>query len=93
MRKKVLQVVAGFIGTFLLLYLGLALLAQPRPDHPFLADTPDVLVMAHQGGEHIRPDNTMAAFEYAYELGVEVLEMDIHSTADGHLGVIHEDTV
>lgn len=93
MRKKVLQVVAGFIGTFLFIYLVLALLAQPRPDHPFLADTPDVLVMAHQGGEHIRPDNTMAAFEYAYELGVDVLEMDIHSTADGHLVVIHDDTV
>lgn len=93
MRKKVLQIVAGFLVTLLLVYLLLVLIAQPRPDHPYLADTPDVLVIAHQGGEHLRPDNTMAAFEYAYELGVDVLELDIHSTSDGHLVVIHDDTV
>lgn len=93
MRKKVLQIVAGFLVTLLLVYLLLALIAQPRPDHPYLTDTPDVLVIAHQGGEHLRPDNTMAAFEYAYELGVDVLELDIHGTSDGHLVVIHDATV
>ena len=51
------------------------------------------LVIAHQGGEGLRPSNTMAAFEHAAELGVDMLEMDIHSTQDGVLVVIHDATV
>lgn len=50
-------------------------------------------VVAHQGGNHLRPDNTMLAFEHAVELGVDALEMDVHSTADGVLVVIHDETV
>jgi len=93
MRRNILQVIAGFVGAFLTIYLILALIAQPRPDHPYFANIPDVLVIAHQGGEHLRPDNTMAAFQYAYDLGVDVLELDIHSTSDGQLVVIHDKTV
>ncbi|MFW5690900.1 MAG: glycerophosphodiester phosphodiesterase [Chloroflexota bacterium] len=60
---------------------------------PFFNDDDGILVMAHQGGDGLRPGNTMAAFEHAVELGVDVLEMDIHSTADGVLVVIHDDTI
>ncbi|MBP8002476.1 MAG: glycerophosphodiester phosphodiesterase [Chloroflexi bacterium] len=93
MGKKVAQIGVGFLGAFLLVYLILALIAQPIPDHPYFATAPHVLVIAHQGGEQLRPDNTLAAFQHAAELGVDVLEMDIHSTADGHLVVIHDDSV
>ncbi|MFT5196363.1 MAG: glycerophosphoryl diester phosphodiesterase [Candidatus Promineifilaceae bacterium] len=51
------------------------------------------VVIAHQGGDGIRPSNTMAAFTHAVDLGVDVLEMDIHSTKDGVLVAIHDDTV
>lgn len=51
------------------------------------------LVMAHQGGDGLRPSNTMAAFENAVELGVDVLEMDVHLSADGELVLIHDATV
>jgi glycerophosphoryl diester phosphodiesterase len=49
--------------------------------------------MAHRGGKGLWPENTLYAFERAVDLGVHVLEMDIHSTADGVLVVIHDDTV
>jgi glycerophosphoryl diester phosphodiesterase len=49
--------------------------------------------MAHQGGDGERPSNTMAAFTHAAEIGVDVLEMDIHSTRDGVLVVIHDATI
>ncbi len=65
----------------------------PHHDHKIFHSTDDVLVIAHQGGNHLRPDNTMPAFEYATALGVDVLEMDVHGTADGELVVIHDDTV
>jgi glycerophosphoryl diester phosphodiesterase len=49
--------------------------------------------MAHQGGNGLWPDNTLFAFERAAAMGVDVLEMDLHSTADGALVVMHDDTV
>ncbi|MBM7587771.1 glycerophosphoryl diester phosphodiesterase [Bacillus pakistanensis] len=51
------------------------------------------LVIAHQGGELLTPSNTMAAFKKAAEMGVDVLETDIHITKDGHLVTIHDPTV
>jgi glycerophosphoryl diester phosphodiesterase len=58
-------------------------------------DTPpaDTLVIAHQGGAGVRPPNTLIAFEYAVEVGTDMLEMDVHSTSDGVLVVLHDDTV
>lgn len=74
--------------------LTLVLRRRPRPaaDHPFLAG-PRPLVMAHRGGGGRWPENTLYAFERAAALGVDVLELDIHSTADGVLVVRHDPTV
>jgi glycerophosphoryl diester phosphodiesterase len=47
---------------------------------------------AHRGASAERPENTLAAFERAVELGVHVLEMDVHATRDGHLIVAHDET-
>lgn len=78
----------------LLAYTAAALAARPLPEHAFFADlTRRPLVIAHQGGDGLRPSNTLAAFENAVALGADVLEMDIHSSADGVLVVIHDDTV
>ncbi len=69
-----------------------ALLTPPAPEFPFFeSDRP--MVIAHQGGEGLRPSNTLIAFENAVALGVDVLEMDVHSTADSALVLIHDDTV
>ncbi len=92
MIPKFFRVLAGIIIVFIVIYLILAWIAKPVPDHPFFEDD-KFLVIAHQGGEELRPSNTMASFSHAVELGVDVLEMDIHSTADGALVVIHDDTV
>lgn len=76
-----------------LVYVFLAWLSVPRLSHPFFEDNPDVLVMAHQGGDGLWPSNTLYAFERAAEMGVDVLEMDIHRSADGILVLSHDDTV
>ena len=47
---------------------------------------------AHRGASAERPENTMAAFERAVEVGVDALELDVHVTRDGHLVVAHDDT-
>ncbi|MET3682272.1 glycerophosphoryl diester phosphodiesterase [Alkalibacillus flavidus] len=51
------------------------------------------MVIAHQGGEHLRPSSTMAAFKHADELGVDALETDLHMSRDGYLINIHDPTV
>jgi glycerophosphoryl diester phosphodiesterase len=39
------------------------------------------------------PENTLAAFRGAVTLGVDAIEIDLRVTADGHLVVMHDDTV
>lgn len=52
-----------------------------------------VLNIAHQGGEIEAPSNTLFAFKTAIQKGSDVLELDVHATADRHLVVIHDATV
>ena len=51
------------------------------------------LVMAHRGGAGLWPENIMYSFEGAVDLGVDVLETEIHSTADNILVLMHDSTV
>lgn len=49
--------------------------------------------VAHRGGAKLNPENTMAAFEKAIQLGCDAFELDIHFSADRDLVVIHDDTL
>ncbi len=48
--------------------------------------------IAHRGasGEGLAPENTLAAFEKAIQIGVDVVELDVHATRDGELVVLHD---
>jgi glycerophosphoryl diester phosphodiesterase len=54
---------------------------------------PYLEVYAHRGGAGLAPENTLAAFRKAMELGVEAMEMDLHVTRDGEVIVIHDETL
>ncbi|MEO8855786.1 MAG: glycerophosphodiester phosphodiesterase [Burkholderiaceae bacterium] len=47
-------------------------------------------LQSHRGTRGLRPENTLAAFQHALELGVTTLEMDIAITADGVPVISHE---
>jgi glycerophosphoryl diester phosphodiesterase len=51
------------------------------------------MVIAHRGASAYAPENTFAAFDLALRLGARHIELDVASTLDGHLVVIHDDTV
>lgn len=52
------------------------------------------LNIAHQGGENEAPSSTMYAFRSAIaDRGADMLELDVHLTSDGHLVVLHNDSV
>lgn len=83
------------IGLGLLAILaGIRATSASAVDHPYYAtDSGRPLVIAHQGGDGIWPGNTMFAFQNAADLGVDVLEMDVHITQDGVLVLMHDETV
>ena len=48
---------------------------------------------AHRGGSKIVPENTIEGFREAVGLGPVVLELDVRTSADGEVVVIHDETV
>jgi glycerophosphoryl diester phosphodiesterase len=49
-----------------------------------------MLVIAHRGASAELPENTLAAFERAIELGADFVELDVHADRDGRLVVTHD---
>jgi glycerophosphoryl diester phosphodiesterase len=56
-----------------------------RPDDP--------LVIAHRGHSIALPENTMAAYRRAVELGTDMIEADVNITRDGQLVMMHDPTL
>lgn len=52
-----------------------------------------VLSFAHQGGALEAPSSTMFAMRKAVEARANVIELDLHSTADGELVCVHDETL
>lgn len=48
---------------------------------------------AHRGASREAPENTLEAFQKAADIGVDVLELDVHLSADGEVVVHHDDTL
>lgn len=79
---------------FLMLGIIFRFTSTPAPAHPYYTSSPPKpLVIAHQGGDWLWPGNTMFAFQNAVDLGVDVLEMDLHITKDNVLVLIHDETI
>jgi glycerophosphoryl diester phosphodiesterase len=52
-----------------------------------------VLNFAHRGASHGAPQNTLAAFHLAREMGADGVELDVQASKDGEAVVIHDFTV
>ncbi len=50
-------------------------------------------IQGHRGASALAPENTLAAFQKAIELGADGMEMDLQLTRDGVVVVIHDDTL
>ncbi|MGO1652341.1 glycerophosphodiester phosphodiesterase [Senegalia sp. (in: firmicutes)] len=51
------------------------------------------IIYAHRGAKGYRPENTMAAFKLAMEMGADGIETDIHLSKDGYLVLIHDEKI
>jgi glycerophosphoryl diester phosphodiesterase len=52
-----------------------------------------VLRIGHRGAAGHVPENTLASVEKAISLGVDLVEVDVQRTRDGHLVIIHDKRV
>lgn len=52
-----------------------------------------IAVIAHRGGAGIMPENTLAAFQRAIQLGCDYVEVDVRTTRDGKLVILHDSTL
>ena len=51
------------------------------------------LIIAHRGASAYEPENTLRAFELAIRQGAQMIELDLHATADNQVVVIHDFTL
>lgn len=56
-------------------------------------DNPAILTIAHRGFWKATAENSIASIEAAIAAGVDMVEIDTQSTADGRLVVIHDTTL
>jgi glycerophosphoryl diester phosphodiesterase len=54
---------------------------------------PGVVAAGHRGTVKFAPENTIAAFNKAIELGADLLEMDVRETKDGKLVIMHDGNI
>lgn len=54
---------------------------------------PGVVAVGHRGTVKFAPENTIAAFNKAIEIGVDLLEMDVRETSDGQLVIMHDSSI
>ncbi len=64
---------------------------NPFATHPILAAP--FLNVAHRGGSLLRPEETIEALQHALVVGAGMLEVDVWSTSDGELVLMHDDAV
>ena len=60
-------------------------LRNPKSDYVF--------VIAHRADWRNFPENSLEAIESAIKMGVDIVELDVHRTADGELVICHDKTI
>ena len=87
--KKFLTLICGF---YLFLYI-LGFIIPQKITHPLLERLSKPVTIAHQGGNKIYPDESLLAFTNAINMGIQVIELDIHRTKDGVIVINHDPTI
>jgi glycerophosphoryl diester phosphodiesterase len=68
-------------------------IGSPAAGLPKLPGDGPVLVLGHKGADGLAPGNTLYTFALALEQGVDMLELDVWLSKDGHVVVIHDANV
>ncbi|WP_082233217.1 glycerophosphodiester phosphodiesterase [Halobacillus massiliensis] len=84
-----------FIILTALLFLGVAFvpLSTASAEEVKNKDRKQTLNIAHRGASGYAPENTIAAFDKAFEMKADMFEVDVQMSKDGELVLIHDTTV
>lgn len=52
-----------------------------------------ILKIGHRGAKGYEPENSLISFQKALDMQVDGIELDVHLSADGHLMVVHDETI
>ena len=86
--------VAPWIAALGLIASSVASIAQTSPNPTAgVARVKEIVVHGHRGARAWRPENTIPAFQFAIDHGVDVLELDLAVTKDNVLVVSHNPTL
>jgi glycerophosphoryl diester phosphodiesterase len=55
--------------------------------------TKNVMVASHRGDWRNAPENSLAAYQLAIEMGVDMIETDLNKTSDGVVVIMHDGTI
>lgn len=61
--------------------------------HENLLSPDRILTVAHRGASGYAPEHTLASYQLATKMNADYLELDLQMTKDGHLIVMHDETV
>ena len=56
-------------------------------------DARRVLVVSHRGDWRNAPENSLLAFQNCIDMGADMVELDLKKTKDGHLVLMHDNTI
>ncbi len=84
--KKIFVILCILLNS-ILLFAEAEKISLPPPRHG------GIYVIAHRGFHQGYPENTLIAYQKAIELGVDFIEIDLRTTADGEIVSIHNSTV
>ncbi len=93
MLKPLLAV--GALLLLMVVWVGWPFIANFLSSTPSASDLPkkEFIIVGHRGAAGHAPENTMASFRKAIELGADWIELDVHLSKDGQLMVMHDPTV
>ena len=57
------------------------------------ADSKKVMVVAHRGDWRNAPENSLLAIQLCIDMGIDMVEIDVQQTKDGHLVLLHDKTL
>ncbi len=56
-------------------------------------DSDQVIIVAHRGAMTEKPENTLIAFRHAITQGADIVEIDLWTSSDGYLFILHDPTL
>ena len=86
--KRLLVLLSLCIGVSSLFFVQTALAEQTANSQTATASKP--MIVAHRGSSAQAPENTLPAFQLAWEQGADAIETDFQLTKDGHIVCFHD---